>query len=96
MDRWHSFEAALSSSTRSYPLQHLQSFVDAAMEYIQATRRDQMVRRDVANALNALTEDLKLERKRVPGRVLADADRLECLFFAGFDPYFEGDEPPGL
>jgi hypothetical protein len=25
-----------------------------------------------------------------------EADRLECLFFGGFDPHFEGDEPPGL
>jgi hypothetical protein len=22
--------------------------------------------------------------------------RLECLLFSGYDPYFEGDEPPGL
>src|ERR1039458_9740532 len=25
-----------------------------------------------------------------------DAQRLECLLFSGYDPYFEGDEPPGL
>ncbi len=36
------------------------------------------------------------ERKQVPGDVLRDAERLECLPFAGFDPYFLGDEPPGL
>jgi len=28
--------------------------------------------------------------------VLSEADRLECLFFGGFDPHFEGEEPPGL
>jgi hypothetical protein len=39
---------------------------------------------------------LELERKRVPGEVLAEADRLECQLFAGYDPFFEGDEPPGL
>jgi hypothetical protein len=31
-----------------------------------------------------------------PGKVLSEADRLECLFFGGFDPHFEGEEPPGL
>ena len=31
--------------------------------------------------------------KRIPGDVLFEADRLECLLFAGYDPSFEGDEP---
>jgi hypothetical protein len=30
----------------------------------------------------------------VPGEVLAEAERLECLLFAGYDPHFEGDETP--
>ena len=30
----------------------------------------------------------------MPGRILSEADWLECLFFDGFDPHFEGDEPP--
>ena len=47
-------------------------------------------------SINGLTEHLQLERKRVPGRVLSEADRLECLFFEGFDPHFEGEEPPSL
>jgi hypothetical protein len=60
------------------------------------TRHDQLIHRDVANAINGLTESLRLERKRVPARILSEADRLECLFFGRFDPHFEGDEPPGL
>jgi len=28
--------------------------------------------------------------------VVLEAERLECLLFAGYDPQFEGDEPPGL
>jgi hypothetical protein len=32
----------------------------------------------------------------VPGTILADADHPECMLFSGYDPYFEGDEPPGL
>jgi hypothetical protein len=72
------------------------SFADAARRYIEVASQDQFVRRDVANAVNGLTELLRLERKRMPGRVLSEADRLECLFFGGFDPHFEGDEPPNL
>ena len=37
-----------------------------------------------------------MERQRIPGTILPDADRLECLLFSGYDPHFEGDEPPGL
>jgi hypothetical protein len=36
------------------------------------------------------------ERKGVPGDVLRDAEHLECLLFSGYDPHFEGNEPPGL
>jgi hypothetical protein len=95
LDRWCSFQHALGVK-RGYPLQDFLSFTDAARRYIEATRHDQLVRRDVATAMNGLTEYLRLERKRVPGRVLSEADRLECLLFGGFDPHFEGDEPPGL
>lgn len=96
LDRWCSFEEALAGSKRTYPPQSFLSFADAARRYVEATRHDQLVRRDVAKAINGLTEYLRLERKRVPGRVLAEADRLECLFFGSFDPHFEGDEAPGL
>jgi hypothetical protein len=35
-------------------------------------------------------------RSSGPGTIIADADRLESLLFSGYDPYFEGDEPPVL
>jgi hypothetical protein len=35
-------------------------------------------------------------KSAVPGEILYEADRLESLFFAGYDPQFEGDEPAGL
>jgi hypothetical protein len=47
-------------------------------------------------AINGLREFLSDERKRIPDTIIADADRLECLLFSRYDPYFEGDEPPGL
>jgi hypothetical protein len=91
-----SFEVALSESKRKYPVQEFFSFANAARRYIDLTRRDQLVRRDVAVALRGLEESLAARRKRVPDGVLLEAGRLESLFFDGYDPYFEGDEPPGL
>jgi hypothetical protein len=46
--------------------------------------------------VNGLREFLLVERKRIPGEILFEADRLECQLFAGYDPNFDGDEPPGL
>jgi hypothetical protein len=55
-----------------------------------------LIHRSVARVVNGLRESLAAERKRVPGDVLSEADRLECQLFAGYDPSFEGDEPQGL
>jgi hypothetical protein len=96
LDLLCSFEVALSESKRKYPVQEFFSFANAARRYIDLSRRDQLVRRDVAVALKGLAQSLDERRKRVPERVLLEADRLESLFFDGYDPYFEGDEPPGL
>ncbi len=96
LDLLCSFEVALSESKRKYPVQEFFSFANAARRYIDLTRRDQLVRRDVAVALKGLVESLEARRKRVPDGVLLEADQLESLFFDGYDPYFEGDEPPGL
>jgi hypothetical protein len=83
VDLWCSFQLALTESKRKY-------------QHTELIRRDRLVRRDVAVVMNGLLESLELERKRVPGEILNEADRLESLFFAGYDPHFEGDEPPGL
>jgi hypothetical protein len=64
--------------------------------YIEITRDQPLIHRSVVNAVNGLRKYLAIERKRVPGGVLFEADRLECQLLAGYDPYFEGDEPPGL
>jgi hypothetical protein len=96
VDHWCTFQAALTGPTRKYPTQAFLSFSDAARRYIDVTRHDHLIHREVVNAIHGLTEELRLERKRVPGRILYEADRLECLFFLGYDPHFEGDEPPGL
>lgn len=90
------FEMALSERKRKYPVQEFFAFARAARRYIDLTGRDQLMRRDVAVALNDLRECLEARRKGMPDAVLLEADRLESLFFDGYDPYFEGDEPPGL
>ena len=58
------------------------------------TRSDPLIHRSIAGAVNGLVDFLEAERKCVPGDVLRDAERLECLLFSGYDPHFEGDEPP--
>ncbi len=93
--RWLAFDNGLSDK-RKYPLQQFRAFWEAVKEYAELTKRDELLHRKVVKAVNGLREFLELERKRVPGQVLADADRLECILFSGYDPYFEGNEPPGL
>jgi hypothetical protein len=90
------FEMALSERTRKYPVQEFFAFARAARRYIDLIRRDQLVRRDVAVALKDFVECLEPRRKGVPDAVLLEAHRLESLFFDGYDPYFVGDQPPGL
>ena len=93
--RWLDFQKALSDK-RKYPLRPLKEFWEAGRRYAEMTKRDLLIHRVVMSAVNGLTEFLTTERKRVPAQVLWDAQRLECLLFDGYDPHFEGDEPPGL
>jgi hypothetical protein len=89
------FDRALSDK-RKYPLREFRAFVQSARRYIELTSADPMIHKSVARAVNGLREFLQVERKRIPGDVLFEADRLECLVFLGYDPKFDGDEPPGL
>ncbi len=95
-ERWLDFQSSLSDSGRRYPTREFKTFVQAVRDYVARTEKDPLVHRKVVNVINGLTDSLKARHKQVPGEVLAEADRLECLLFAGYDPYFEGDEPPGL
>ena len=55
-----------------------------------------MLHRSVVTAVHGLVEYLQSERKRVPGEVLWEAERLECSLFLGYDAHFNADEPPSL
>jgi hypothetical protein len=84
------------SDKRKYPVAEFNAFVEGVRRYIMITAGDPMVHKSVVQAVNGLREFLQAERKRIPGAILFEADRLECQFFDGYDPSFDGDEPPGL
>ena len=96
MHRWDDFQLSLSSEKRSYPIQQFRAFWTVATRYAELTKSDSLIHKSLAAAVNGLVNFLGAERKRVPGDILRDAERLECLLFGGYDPYLSGDEPPGL
>ena len=96
IDRWQDFQEGLASVKRKYPIQQFQAYWSATRRYAELTEADALIHKSVATAVHGLVDFLSAERKRVPNVVLRDAERLECLLFSGYDPHFEGDEPPGL
>ena len=95
VERRVEFESALGNK-RKYPMQEFNTFLRAVRHYMEMTQGDTMVHKSVVRSVNGLREFLEVERKRVPGNVLFEADRLECQFFEGYDSSFAGHEPPGL
>lgn len=96
MRLWVEFQAALSSDKRKYPVRQFEAFYSSTRRYAELTKSDSLLHKEVVGAVHGLFDSLRLERKRVPEGVLWNAQRLECLLFAGYDPHFEGDEPPEL
>ena len=78
---------------KEYPLKAFEELWLALNQYAVALGDSRSLNRDVAWKINGLKEYLELERFRTPGEVLAKADRMEMILFAGYDPYFEGHEP---
>jgi hypothetical protein len=96
MQCWADFLEVLSSHKQKYPVQQFRAFWAATKRYAELTRSEPLVHRSVADVVNGLLNFLEAERKRVPGDILRDAERLQSLLFSGYDPHFEGDEPPGM
>jgi len=96
IDQHCAFQQALAGSRKRYPTGEFESFAAVVRQYVDATREDEMLHRCVVRAFNGLVEYLQGERKSVPDRVLLEAEKLDCLLFLGYDPHFDGDEPPGL
>jgi hypothetical protein len=78
------------------PRREWEQLVVALTAYVNATARDKMIHRAVAAAVSGLREYIELQGRQAMGDAVFDADRLETMLFAGYDPSFEGDEPPGL
>lgn len=81
---------------RRYPREAFKCLFNAVVAYAKATANDELIHRSVVQSVHGLRAYLEVERKRMPDNILYDADRLETILFSGYDPYFEGDEPPGL
>lgn len=81
---------------RRYPREAFKRLFDAVVAYANATANDELIHRSVVHSVHGLRAYLEVERKRMPDNILCDADRLETILFAGYDPYFDGYEPPGL
>lgn len=79
----------------TFPMLYFKAFFEAVVRYTESIKNSPMVRK-VASAINGLREMLELKASHAPGQAISDANRLECMLFSEYDPYFEGDEPPGL
>ena len=79
-----------------FPMIYFRSFFEAAVRYIESMKNCPMIHRSVASSINGLRDMLELKSSRAPGEAISDADRLECMLFCEYDPYFDGHEPPGL
>jgi hypothetical protein len=95
-ERYSLFEEALFGDKRRYPLQEFKAFWEAVRRYAELTKSDPMIHRSVVEVVHGLRDIVGVGRKRIPEQVPYDAERLESLVFDGYDPHFEGDEPPGL
>jgi hypothetical protein len=78
---------------QAYPLKAFEELWLALNQYAAALGDSRSLNRDVAREISGLREYLELESFRTPGEVLAKADRMEMILFAGYDPYFKGNEP---
>ncbi|MFC1610363.1 hypothetical protein ACFL6C_05345 [Myxococcota bacterium] len=79
-----------------FPTDLFRAFFNAVVQYADAATDKPMIHRSVTSVVNGLREFLELKSFRTPGKVIADADRMESMLFGGYDPHFDGNEPPGL
>ena len=79
-----------------FPMIYFKAFFEAVVRYTESIKNGPMIHRKVASAVNGLREILELKSYNAPVQAISDVDRLECILFSEYDPYFEVDEPPGL
>jgi hypothetical protein len=95
IDAWTIFQIALTKRG-PYPMKELRLLFESVIVYSKAIEDSEFIHKSIAGTFRNFTETLEIERKRVPGDAIALGDRLETILFDGYDPYFDGDEPPGL
>ena len=95
MDAYVEFQSQFNGKG-PFPMNYFQTFFEVAVRYIESVKNSPMIHRNVASVISDLREILELTSSRTPGRAIADADRLECMLFCEYDPYFKGHEPLGL
>jgi hypothetical protein len=79
-----------------FPISDFRLFFEATVRYIEATKEAAMIHRSIASIVSALRDELTLQAVQAPDEAISDAERLECMLFSEYDPYFKGHEPPGL
>ena len=95
MERWRDFEHGCRPK-KKFPIREFRAFWSVAKRYAELTRSDKAIRRDLATAVHELTTVYGWASKTPENEAIADIQRLECLVFHGYDPHFDGDEPPEL
>ena len=86
---WDALQNKLYGKRTAYPNKEFYAFFAVVQAYAKLADCDGQIHRDIASFLSGFRENLSLERQRVPGTILRDADRLETIFFSGFDPDVE-------
>jgi hypothetical protein len=87
-------DTGLHESGRRFPVAAIEMLWRAVLEYSAAMKGLKWLHRDVVRELSGLREYLELATFKTPSDVLRTADRIECMLFAGYDPYPEDDEGP--
>lgn len=96
MNAYVDFEIHFNDKRKEFPAEDFKAFFEAVVRYVESVRRNQIIHRNVAATVNGLRNMLELKFSHVPDEAIYDTDRLECMLFSDYDPYFEGGEPPGL
>lgn len=87
-------DTRLHETGKRFPVAATEMLWRSVLEYSAAMKGLKWLHRDVVRELSGLREYLELATFKTPPDVLQIADRMECILFAGHDPYPEDDERP--
>lgn len=96
LEAYAEFDARLGKRGRRFPVAEFDRLWRAVLEYSAAMKSLKWLHRDVAREFSGFREYLELESFKTPSDAVRRADQMECILFAGYDPYLDDDEPPGF